>query len=361
MRRVEVTHVAPSAFGAAGFWGGGERYPLGLAHAMSEHVPTRLIVFGTRARRSRLGRLEICELPVRLRWHGDTVNPLSERLALYVPLTRRLHLHQYHSVLTNALVIAGRATRRDVFVTDHGGAAYNYAGRFGLHRWVTGFLPVSAFSGSFFPELAACASPPILGGADPGRFHPGPEPRERRLVYVGRLLPHKGIDVLLRALDADTPLDIYGHSYDPAYRSHLTALAAGKPVRFHDSASDDEIARAYRTARVAVLPSVHRSYEGAEHPYPELLGLTLVEAMASGTPVIATRVGGLPEIVRDGHNGFLVEPGDTASLGRRVRQLLDDGAAWEAMSSNARACFLSHLTWERVAVRCLEAYGRLAG
>jgi glycosyltransferase involved in cell wall biosynthesis len=356
MKRVEVTHVSPAAFGAAGVWGGGERYPLALAQAMSEHVSTRLIVFGPETRRRRVGRLEICQLEPRLLWRGESIAPLSERLALFLALTRRFHVHNYNSVLTNAILVAGAATRRQVFITDHGGGAYNYADRFGLERLVAAFLPVSLFSVQFFPQLASLATAPLLGGADPARFHPGDGPRERRVVYVGRLLPHKGIDVLLRAIEPSIPLDIYGRSYDTTYLDHLHSLAAGKSVVFHHSASDGEIAAAYRTARVAVLPSVYRAYDGSEHPFTELLGLTVVEALASGTPVVASRVGGLPEIVTDGYNGCLFEPGDVGELGRRIGDLLDDSARWETMSAQALESFRSRLTWDRVAQRCLDAY-----
>jgi len=357
LKRVEVTHVAPSGFGSGGLWGGGERYALSLASAMSELVPTRLIVFGTRLVRYRVGDLEICELPIRLRWKGGSVNPLSEQLALYAARTRLVHVHQYHSVLTNLLLVMGRLLRRDVFVTDHGGASYNYADRFELHRLVSGLLPVSRFSAGFFPQLADRTSAPLLGGADLALFHPGAEQRQRQVVYVGRLLPHKGVDVLLRAVDASIPLRIFGRPYDESYRADLYRLAESKDVVFNHAASDDEIAHAYRTSRIAVLPSVYKSSDGASHPWPELLGLTLIEAMASGTPVIASRVGGVPEIVDHGRTGYLVEPNDPRELGTRIADLLDS-PSWEAMSAAAVAVTHDELNWNRVAQHCLTTYSR---
>jgi glycosyltransferase involved in cell wall biosynthesis len=358
--RVEVTHVTPSAFGAGGLWGGGERYPLCLARAMSELVPTRLIVFGTHLARRRDGRLEICEIPTRMVWKGGSVNPVSERLGLYLPLTRRIHSHQYHSIVTNLLLMAGRAIGRQVYVTDHGGRSYEYADRYRLERLVSGFLPVSRFSADLLPQLAARASAPIFGGADPARFHPGEGERSRRVVYVGRLLPHKGIDVLIRALDESTPLRVYGRAYDVGYRSELARLATGKDVVFYENASDDEIAAAYRSARAVVLPSVHNASDGF-HPWPELLGLTLIEAMASGTPVIASRVGGMREIVSHGETGYLVEPGDVEGLGARIGDLVDGGARWRSMSDRALASARAQFTWERVAERCLAAYDQFGG
>jgi glycosyltransferase involved in cell wall biosynthesis len=358
--RVEVTHVAPSAFGAGGLWGGGERYPLCLARAMSELVATRLVVFGQQLARRRAGRLEICEIPTRMLWKGGSVNPVSERLGLYLPLTRRIHCHQYHSIVTNLLLIAGRATGREVYVTDHGGRSYEYADRYRLQRLVSGFLPVSRFSAELLPQLGARASAPIFGGADATRFHPGQGERSRRVVFVGRLLPHKGIDVLIQALDASTPLRVYGHAEDAGYRAELARLATGKDVVFYENASDDDIAAAYRSARAVVLPSVHHATDGF-HPWPELLGLTLIEAMASATPVIASRVGGMREIVSHGETGYLVEPGDVEGLRARIADLIEGGPRWRSMSERALRSARAQFTWERVAERCLDAYDRFGG
>jgi glycosyltransferase involved in cell wall biosynthesis len=340
-----------------GTWGGAERYALSVASAMSESVRTRLVVFGPKLARYRLGQLEICMLPTRLHWKDGTVNPLSEQIALYATRTRVIHAHQYQSVLTNVLLILGAALRKKVFVTDHGGASYNYADRFQLERFVSGFLPVSRFSAGFFPQLQARMSEPLLGGADLRRFHPGSGARLRRVVYVGRLLPHKGIDTLIRAMDRDTPLLIFGRAYDAEYLQILEGLARGKAVTFNKNADDSAVADALRTSRVAVLPSVYDASDGSHNPWSELLGLALIEAMASGTPVVASRVGGMPEIVEDGHNGFLVTPGEPAELWDRITQVLD-ASEWQQLSENALALTHDRLNWPRVAEICLRSYER---
>jgi len=352
-----VTHISPLAFGAEGLWGGGERYPRELALEMSRIVPTRLVVFGPTSKRYRVGRLQVCQLANRGLYKQGPVNPVSELLPLYAALTHTLHLHQYHSIVTNVGLLSAQITRRPVFCTDYGGASYNYADRLSLERFLTGFLPVSRFSASFFPQLGDRVSEPILGGADTRRFHPTRANRERQVVYVGRLLPHKGIDVLIRALDDRTPCRIFGRAYDPAYRAQLQRLATGKDVVFHETASDQDIAEAYRSSRLAVLPSVYRSIDGRFHPWTELLGLTMLESMACGTPVVASRVGGIPEIVQDGETGYLVEPGDTEQLGERILELLEPSNRWQAMSARAVETVRDRFTWRHVAERCLAAYG----
>ena len=356
-----MTHISPLAFGEDGLWGGGERYPRELAREMSGIVPTRLVVFGPTSRRYRIGRLQVCQLASRGLYKGGSVNPLSELLPLYAARTNTLHLHQYHSVVTNVGLLSARLSGRPAFCTDYGGASYNYADRLSLERFLTGFLPVSHFSASFFPQLRGRVSEPILGGVDVGRFHPDGAERERQVVYVVRLLPHKGVDVLIRALDDRTPCRIFGRVVDPAYRAQLQKLASGKDVVFNEKASDRDIAEAYRRSRVAVLPSVYHSSDGGFHPWSELLGLTLLEAMACGTPVVASRVGGIPEIVTHGQTGYLVEPGDVEQLGQRIAELLEPSARWQSISACAVETVRARFTWRHVAERCLAAYDELSG
>ena len=77
---------------------------------------------------------------------------------------------------------------------------------------------------------------------------------------------------------------------------------------------------------VLVLPSVHCTCYGKWINVSELLGLVVLEAMASGTPVVCSRIGGLPEVVQHGVTGYLVRPGDTGELRERLSQLLCDRA-----------------------------------
>ena len=104
----------------------------------------------------------------------------------------------------------------------------------------------------------------------------------------------------------------------PGYLAHLRALADGKDVVWRLDAPDDEVARWYRGAHAVLLPSVYEGSDGVHRPRPELLGLTVLEGMASGTPAIVSRVASLPEVVRDGVTGTVVDAGDEAALAPRV-------------------------------------------
>jgi glycosyltransferase involved in cell wall biosynthesis len=220
---------------------------------------------------------------------------------------------------------------------------------------------VSAYSAK---ELRAPASRTrvIFGGADPARYFPEPDTTRTGVLFVGRLTPHKGVDRLLEALPQSASARIVGtpgHDPRPPERDYpdlLHSLAVERDVTFLHSVSDEQLPHLYRSARVFVLPSVERTCYGRAIRVSELLGLSLLEAMASGTPVIASAVGGVPEIVRDGETGFLVQPGDVQALHERMNQLLSDAKLASRLGDNAREHVLAQFTWEKVAGRCLAAY-----
>ena len=205
----------------------------------------------------------------------------------------------------------------------------------------------------------------MYGGADPLRHRPHPVERRSGVLFVGRVTPHKGIDVLIRALPPDARLTIVGsEGHDPRpperdYPSLLRSLAAGRLVDFLGAVDDEELARQYRTAAVLIIPSVEWTCYGRRIVVSELLGLVALEAMASGTPVIASRLGGLPEIVEDGVTGYLVPPGDVSTLRERLTQVLADPAGAARLGSSAREAVVAEWTWDRCADRCLAAYREL--
>jgi glycosyltransferase involved in cell wall biosynthesis len=255
-----------------------------------------------------------------------------------------------------------RVRRLPTAVTDHGLVGGDWAGL--LPRLFDRFLMVSAYSAR---ELRAPASRTrvIYGGADPDRFSPDADQVRRGVLFVGRLTPHKGVDRLLEALPADAELRVVGSAgHDPHpperdYPNLLRRLAAERRVDFLGAVPDSDLPALYRTARVMALPSVHRTCYGREVAVSELLGLAAIEAMASGTPVVASAIGGLPEVVEDGVTGFLVEPGNVAELRARLAEVLAEPRLAERLGRNARQRVLETFTWEACAGRCLAAYSEL--
>jgi glycosyltransferase involved in cell wall biosynthesis len=207
----------------------------------------------------------------------------------------------------------------------------------------------------------------IYGGVAGDRLALDDTSRRSGVLFVGRLTPHKGVDNLLRALPGGVELTIVGttghdrHAPERDYPSLLRRLARDRQVRFVEAASDEELASLYRRSAVAVLPSVARTCYGRQVAISELLGLSLIEAMAAGTPVIASRLGGLPEVVDDGETGFLVTPGDTEELADRLTLLLSRPDRAMEMGRRGREVVAERFTWEACARRCLDAYAEVLG
>jgi glycosyltransferase involved in cell wall biosynthesis len=185
------------------------------------------------------------------------------------------------------------------------------------------------------------------------------------VLFVGRLTPHKGVDRLIRALPAGAELTIVGaRGHDPQlpardYPLLLRRLSHNRDVTFAGAVPETQLSDMYRRAAVFVLPTVRRDCYGREFRIAELLGLSVLEAMASGTPVVASRLDALPEVVRDGETGFLVTPGDVEELRDRLAQLLADPRLAAHMGSRGRELALNQFTWDACARRCLAAYAEL--
>lgn len=155
------------------------------------------------------------------------------------------------------------------------------------------------------------------------------------LVYAGVLIPRKGVHFLIDAFDrlaGDYPaarLWLVGSPQDPRYAADLRhqaeRLGLGDRVIFVGAVSQRELAGYFGRCRAVVLPSTS-----------EGLGRVLVEAMLCGAPAVGSRVGGIPDVVREGETGWLAPPGDVDALAAALRRLLDDPDI-EAMGARAQA------------------------
>ena len=360
---MRVVHVAPTLFGPAGIFGGGERYPLELARALARHVESELVTFGATAGAWREpSGLRVRVLRSLLHLRGHPAHPVAIGLGRAIAEADVVHAHHLRAAPSRLAAVVARARGARTAVTDHGLRGGSWAGV--LPRFFDCFLTVSAYSAR---ELGAPPSRTrvVFGGADPERYYPDPDVTRQGVLFVGRLTPHKGIDRLLAALPRSVELRVVGSAgHDPrpperGYPALLRSLAEGRRVDFCGPVPDDELAALYRRAQALVIPSVHRTCYGREVRVSELLGLAAIEAMASGTPVVASRIGGLPEVVEDGETGLLVEPGDVAELRDRIERVLGDRPLAERLGRNARARVLETFTWEACAERCLAAYAEL--
>ena len=113
---------------------------------------------------------------------------------------------------------------------------------------------------------------------------------------------------------------------------------------------DSELPGIYRSADVVVVPSV----------YGESFGIVALEAMASGRPVVASRVGGLSEVVVDGETGILVQPGSPRSIAEALLALHQDRSLARKLGLNARRIVVERYSWKRLLSKLLETYERLS-
>jgi alpha-maltose-1-phosphate synthase len=357
--RPRVLHIVPALFGSDGVFGGAERYTLELARYMSEVTPTRLLSFGDQSQMQRVGNLEI--RVIGKPWHvrGQRSNPTSLAILPEIMNADVVHCHQQHILASSLAALMSRVTRRKVFVTDLGGGGWDLSAYISTDRWYRGHLHISEYSRRVFGQEGQPWSHVILGGIDTEKFSPDPIiPRDSSVVFVGRLLPHKGVNYLVQAVPPDLPLKLIGRPMNDRFLAELHALAAGKQVSFLHDCTDDDILRAYRGAMCIVLPSVYRDVYGRETNVPELLGQTLLEGMACGTPVICTDVASMPEIVEDGRSGFIVSPNDPSAICRKIGWLREHPAEAAQMGLAARQRVLHKFTWPAVVERCLEIYTR---
>lgn len=318
----KIAYLSPLYFDAGSCLGGGERMPWNWAKGVAESSGGRfevdLISFSDAP-----GSREVAPgVTLRLLTAaGRPKNPLDQvswELPGAIAGADLVHIHQAYTRCAEVGLLAAKQQRKPVCVTDHGGPSSPLVKQLGLLDMVDQVIAYSDFGASLFQTSAPVTV--VRGGVDAARFTPPAQPVTRdRVLFVGRLLPHKGVDRLITAMPPELPLTVCGRAYHDAYHERLRSLAAGKRVDFVDGDDDARTLDLYRRAWANVLPSVHVDCYGVTHEAPELMGLTLLEAMACGTPAIASRVAAMPEFVREGETGFVFD--DLDGLTDRLRTL----------------------------------------
>jgi glycosyltransferase involved in cell wall biosynthesis len=353
-----VIHIVPALFGKGGVFGGAERYSYELARHMANSTPTTLISFGDRAEKYTTPeglRVQILGQPWYVR--GQRLNPVHHGLFRAVASADVVHCHQPHTLTAELAALLARATGRRVFASDLGGGGWGFSSRMDTDCWFHGHLHISRYSRMIAGHQSRSSAEVIYGGVDTDLFSPDPSvSKEPLVVFVGRLMPHKGVNDLIEALPEGMTLELIGRPYHEHFQAELKRLAEGKRVIFRHDCDDSEIVRAYRRATCVVLPSVYRDCFGNETKIPELLGQTLLEGMACGTPAVCTAVASMPEVVTDGDTGFVVPPNDPLALRKALEQLRNNQNAVREMGVAARRRVMDCFNWQRVVERCLLTY-----
>jgi teichuronic acid biosynthesis glycosyltransferase TuaC len=288
---------------------------------------------------------------------------------------RRIVVHA-HCAYPDAVgvAIAARLLRLPYIVTAHGSDINVYAERPTLRfqiRWAlrhaAGVIAVSGALQAKISRLLGAAKTPLscipCAAFDPRVFFPRSrlearatlkvEPHARLVVFVGQLVPVKGVKYLINAwaelrrrgrLGGMDRLVLLGNG--PCRFSlerQITGAGLAGSVQFAGTQNQIEVARWMAAASLLCLPSLN---EGTPN--------VIVEALACGVPVVASRVGGVPDLIRQGENGLLVSPADNIALTDALERVLERD--WDAC---AIADSVSNLTWRAIADRNYDFFRSL--
>ena len=350
--------MTPLYFAERSYVGGGERYVANLARAVSRAAEGRstidIISYGSFAQTSRLDRGVALKVLPTAREPRHVLDAVSWEIGDVIREADVVHVHQPFTRSGELAIVAAKLLGKPVCVTDLGGVASRLGLSLGILELVDEVIALSRFSRSLFHTTTPVSV--IKGGVDDEFFFPPADGKARRdrFVYVGRLLPHKGVDRLLLALPRDLPLTICGRPYSEDYYRLLQKLAVGKEVEFRLTATDTELRALYRRAWAVVLPSVYVDVFGKSYVAPELMGLTLLEGAACAAPAICSRVGGLPEFVIDGKTGFVFD--SLPDLRRRLRTLARDADLVARLGAEGQKLVMDEYGLNAVGTRILARY-----
>lgn len=171
------------------------------------------------------------------------------------------------------------------------------------------------------------------------------------ILFVGRLIEIKGVEYLIRAMKEilkdipDAKLMIIGDGENEKNLKNLSVnLGVEEKIDFIGKVPNDKIPVYMKAADVFVLPSLSEGFP-----------VTLLEAMAAGLPILATKVGGIPEIIKDEENGFLVQPANSSDIAKKVIDLLADKEKMEIMKQNNKEKAKNY-DWDAIVKQLVTIY-----
>jgi phosphatidylinositol alpha-mannosyltransferase len=226
------------------------------------------------------------------------------------------------------------------------------------HRKLDGKIAVSNPARDFVHKYFGGEYRIIPNGVDPSRFNPDNPPMEEladgtlNVLFVGRPDPRKGLEYLIRAMEtvrsrtrSGVRLVVVGDGPKRAMYEAMANPQHKDSVLFLGSVSRDMLPRYFSSAHVFCSPATGN----------ESFGIVLLEAMASGVPVVASDIPGYRTVVANGEEGFLTKPSDHEAMAKAILLLLDDAKLREEMGAKGRQKALRY-SWANVAEQTEQYY-----
>jgi glycosyltransferase involved in cell wall biosynthesis len=208
----------------------------------------------------------------------------------------------------------------------------------------------------------------IYNGVDVEKFKPrtnraelrrefGLEENEKTVLFVGRLYHRKGLEILLQSIPpvlkefGDVKFAISGTGFkkkEASLRNLAKQLDIEDYVTFLGYVPDEKLPNLYAASDIFVLPAIYENFPFA-----------ILEAQATGLPVISTKVGGIPEFLTDNENGFLIDPGDSSQLTQKVLALLQDPKLAKEMGDRGRRLIEEKFDWRLITSQVIDLYHKL--
>jgi glycosyltransferase involved in cell wall biosynthesis len=345
--------------------GGLEEYVVRLAQPLAQAHGWRIVVVTTGERGGaiqcdQVGDLRVYRLPFQVQLSATRFGITWPRELKRIIQAERPDLINAHLPTPGLADVLARVAGSTPFVVTY------HAGSMRKGRWPVDLL-IGLYERTLSPLLLARANwvitssefvrdsylfrfrskcSTVTPGVDTALFRPAAVPVRNRILFVAglsRAHRQKGLDALLPAIAQlrsgrpELTLDVVGSGNDLGrYQEVARSLGIGDHVRFLGRLSGDRLAQAYRDASVLALPTRNDSF-----------AMVLLEALASGIPVVSTIVGGIPELVEDGRHGYLVAPGDDSAFTDRLGRILDSPALAARLGAAGRQKVYGAYTWER--------------
>ncbi|RLF87574.1 glycosyltransferase family 1 protein [Thermococci archaeon] len=329
---------------------------------------------------------ELEELGIELRKVPGTVSPIvginltyslksNKELGGYLNDFEVIHSHHAFTPLALKAMKAGRKLGKATLLTTHSISFYHESSlwkalglTFPLFSHYLSFphkiIAVSNSAKAFIEHFTDVPVEIIPNGVDDELFKPLSEDEKadvkeklglegRVVLYVSRMSPRKGPHVLLNAfqriveeIDDVTLVMVGTGEMLPFLKAQAKFLGIERRVRFLGYVPGEILPKLYASADVFVLPSITS----------EAFGIVILEAMASGVPVVATTVGGIPEVVRESESGILVPPGDEVALKRAIIKILSDKNLANKLGKAGRKAVEKEYSWKVVVEKIEKVY-----